>query len=71
VTSDFVVQTIDERLVAWRELEKEAAEAEKAVAALGQAAADPRVQTLLASARLLREKSDREFASILRAVNHQ
>lgn len=71
ISSDFVVMSIEERLVAWRELDQKAVEAEQAVARIGQAAADPRIHELFSNAKYLREKSDREFAAILRAVKHQ
>lgn len=71
VSSDLVVTSIEERLVAWRELDRKAAEAERAVKVVGQAAADPGMLELISTARHLREKADREFAAILRAVKHQ
>lgn len=69
--SDFVVASIEERLVAWRQLDLQAREAQQALDAVGQAAADPRVMELVATAKTLRDRSDREFAAILRAVKHQ
>ncbi|HYF19500.1 MAG TPA: hypothetical protein VEA40_16670 [Ramlibacter sp.] len=55
----------DEKLHAWRVKENAALEAEQAVAALGQATADPRVAQLLSSARALRSEADQLFAELL------
>lgn len=66
--SKFVVDTIEERLRAWREAEKAACEAESATARLGQAAADPRTRDLFIRAGKLRVQADRMFAAITRAV---
>lgn len=65
---NFVSASVEERLVEWRKLEQAASEAEHAVKALGQAAADPRVPELLSNAKFLRQKADREFAAIVRAI---
>lgn len=64
----YVVVSVEERLVAWRTAEQAAADAEHAVARLGQAAADPRVTELLGKAEQLREEADRQFSAIVRAV---
>ena len=64
----YVVVSVEERLVAWRAAEQAAAQAEHAVAELGQGAADPRVGELLFKAKRLREEADRQFAMIMRAV---
>jgi len=53
--------TRDERTNAWLAAERAATEAEKTVAGIGQAAADPRVAALLLQARQLREEADRLF----------
>jgi len=53
--------THDERSNAWLAAERAAVEAEQAVAAIGQAAADPRVAALFAQARQLRAEADRLF----------
>lgn len=62
------VVPVDERLTAWRELDRQATELEHAVKSMGQAAADPNARDLLFKAKRLREKADREFAAILRAI---
>lgn len=64
----YVSVSIEERLTEWRKLEQAASDAEHAVKALGQAAADPRVHELFSRAKFLRDKADREFAAILRAI---
>lgn len=64
----FVSVSVEERLIEWRKLEQAASEAEHAVKALGQAAADPRVGELLSNAKFLRQKADREFAAIVRCI---
>ncbi|HSW20084.1 MAG TPA: hypothetical protein VLJ86_22885 [Ramlibacter sp.] len=63
-----VVVSIEDRLRGWRELESAASTAEEAVRGVGQAAADPRAAHLFREAKDLRERSDREFAAIMRAV---
>jgi hypothetical protein len=65
----YVVQSVEERLLAWRELDRSAAEAEAAVAKAGQAATSPAFRELCLKARELRERSDREFAAIVRCVS--
>lgn len=59
---------IDGRLIAWRDLDRHATEAEHALKRMGQAAADPNARDLLFNAKYLREKADREFAAIVRAI---
>ena len=70
-TQKFIVQTTEERLVAWRELDRAAAKAERDAAGLGQATSDPRVRDLLVKAKALRQQADREFSAILRAIRMQ
>jgi len=60
------MMTHDERTQAWLAAERAAVEAEQAVAAIGQAAADPRVAALLEQARLLRVEADRQFKELRR-----
>ena len=64
----FVVESVEERLLAWREAEQAAQNAEYAAKAVGQAAADPTMRQLLMEAKRLREEADRQFAYIVRAV---
>jgi hypothetical protein len=56
--------TQDERTKAWLAAERAATDAEDAVAAIGQAAADPRVAALYAKASQLREEADRLFKEL-------
>jgi len=56
--------THDERTSAWLAAERAATEAEKAIADIGQAAADPRVAALCAKATQLREQADRLFKEL-------
>jgi hypothetical protein len=56
--------TRDERTNAWLAAERAAAQAEKAVADIGQAAADPRVATLFLQAGQLRDEADRLFRAL-------
>jgi hypothetical protein len=58
----------EERLQEWREAEKAACQAEAAVAGLGQGAADPEVRRLYLDAAAAREKADRLFGALLRAI---
>lgn len=56
--------TQDERTKAWLAAERAATQAETEVAALGQAAADPRVAALFLKARQLRDEADRLFTAL-------
>jgi len=56
--------THDERTNAWLAAERVATDAEQAVAAIGQAAADPRVAALFEQARRLRAEADRLFKDL-------
>lgn len=56
--------TRDERTNAWLAAERAATEAEKAIATIGQAAADPRVAALFAQAAQLRAEADRLFQQL-------
>jgi hypothetical protein len=64
----YVVKSVEERLLEWRALEREASELEAAIAQVGQAAATPEFRDRCLKARELRERSDREFAAIVRSV---
>ena len=66
--SKFVTVSVEERLIAWRQLDSAATAAEAKVRQLGQGASDPATRDLLAKAREMRACADREFAAILRAV---
>jgi predicted metal-dependent hydrolase len=56
--------TSDERTNAWLAAERAASEAEKAIAAIGQAASDPRVAALVQQAAQLRADADRMFRAL-------
>lgn len=64
----YTVVSVEERLAAWRELEQQACAAERALSAIGTAEAPAGVRDLIANAKSLREKSDREFDAICRAI---
>lgn len=64
----YVVESVEDRLGAWREAENAAVAAENAIAKLGQAAADPRTRDLFIQAGKLRVQADRLFAAIVRSV---
>ena len=64
----YVVASVEERLVQWRDAEQAANDAENELHNLGQAAADPRVAELARKAQELRQEADRQFAAIVRAV---
>jgi adenylosuccinate lyase len=69
VDKKFVIVSVEERLDRWREIEKAANEAESRLKVVGQAGASPELRKLVLTAKELREKADREFAAIVRAVN--
>jgi hypothetical protein len=65
--SNPVASTVKERLVAWRELDKAAIQAEQEADRIGQGTTDEHVRFLvLKAAKQLRVESDREFGAILR-----
>lgn len=65
----YVVQSIEERLHAWRKAEDAAVQAQAAITQLGQAAADPRTRDLFIKAGKLRTEADQMFSAIVRAVD--
>jgi adenylosuccinate lyase len=58
------MMTHDERTQAWLAAERAAVQAEQDVAAIGQAAADPRVAALFEQAKRLRAEADRLFKEL-------
>lgn len=64
----YIVVTVEERLAVWRELDQQACTAERALAAIGQAEAPTGVRDLIANAKSFRERADREFDAICRAI---
>lgn len=66
--ANHVVVSVAERLAAWRELDQQACSAERVLAAIGAAAAPSGVRDLILNAKSLRERADREFDAICRAI---
>ena len=64
----YIVVSVEERLAVWRELDRQACAAERALAAIGQTEAPTGVRDLIANAKALRDKADREFDAICRAI---
>ena len=62
--------TVDEARKRWEAAERAAVQAETKVAALGQAASDPRVGELMRQATELRQEADRCLRELI-AVDHE
>jgi adenylosuccinate lyase len=64
-----IVESAQDRLRAWRDVEKAAQEAETELKGIGKKAADTnRLYELAFRAKSLRQEADRLFAAILRSV---
>lgn len=62
------IASVEDRLARWKEMKAAAEEAYAQLQAIGHAAATPEYRELALRAKMLRERADREFAAITRAV---